>query len=310
MPSWNDLLDQFDEAQKHPDEWLRGTLVDMLLSVSTRRGGRNVAIYGSAFLQKPQAPPQNLQLSHEDINGFMSTIYEMDYSKGLALILHTPGGVTNAAETIVNYLRSKFSDFEVIIPAFAMSAGTMISLGADRIIMGRQSQLGPIDPQMPVPAAGRTMSARAIVDQFEEAKRQIAEDTTAAHAWAPILATLGYGMLREAENALNYGERMVAEWLTRYMFAGAPNAEADAKAAANHFNDAQLHMSHGRRIDRNEARQFKVEVEDLEDDQNLQECVLSAYHLATIIFERTAVTRFIATSHGRQWVKSWAPADG
>jgi len=38
----------------------------------------------------------------------MPIIHGMDSSKGLTLIMHTPGGVTNATETIVDYLRSKF----------------------------------------------------------------------------------------------------------------------------------------------------------------------------------------------------------
>ena len=126
--------------------------------VARLRGNRNVVLYASAFLQKPQAPAQNLQLTAEELNGLMSVIHGMDWPAGLVLILHTPGGLTNAAETIVGYLRSKFSWIEVIVPALAMSAGTMIALSANTIVMGRQSQLGPIDAQLP--AGGRYVSAR------------------------------------------------------------------------------------------------------------------------------------------------------
>ena len=51
-----------------------------------------------------------------------------------------------AAQSFVDYLRSKFTLLEVIVPTFAMSAGTMISLAADVVVMGNQRQLGPIDP--------------------------------------------------------------------------------------------------------------------------------------------------------------------
>jgi hypothetical protein len=101
----------------------------------------------------------------------MSVMFGMTWAKGLTLVLHTPGGVTNAAETLVAYLRSKFTDIEVIVPTYAVSAGTMISLAANRIVMGRQSQLGPIDPQFVV--GHRAQSAQAVVDQFEEAKKEI-----------------------------------------------------------------------------------------------------------------------------------------
>lgn len=234
----------------------------------------------------------------------MSVIYGMDWTKGLTLVLHTPGGVTNAAETIVAYLGSKFSDIEVVVPTYAMSAGTMISLAANRLIMGRQSQLGPIDPQMPM--GGRFVSARAIVDQFERAKTDVLANRDLAHVWAPVLQTLGPALLQEAQNALDYGERMVAGWLEQRMFKEKPNSSEIAARTAAFFNDATSHKSHGRRIDREEARAHNVHVDDLEDDQALQDAVLTAYHLATIVSEKTPATKFLWSSHGRVWMKNWA----
>ncbi len=148
MGAWNDLLTEFsrNKSDEAANNWMLGRQKQTLDRISTKRNNRNVVFYASAFLQKPQANAMSLQLTHEEINGFMSVMFGMDCSKGLTLILHTPGGITNAAESVVAYLYSKFEEIEVIIPAFAMSAGTMISLAADKIIMGRQSQLGPIDP--------------------------------------------------------------------------------------------------------------------------------------------------------------------
>ncbi len=145
MPSWNELLSEFERQQS---EFLKNNLQRYLNEISRLRNGKNVIFYASAFLQKPEVPPSNIQITYEDINGFMATLYGMDWDKGLVLILHTSGGLPNAAETIMEYLMEKFNVIEVIVPTFAMSAGTMISLGANLIIMGRQSQLGPIDPQM------------------------------------------------------------------------------------------------------------------------------------------------------------------
>lgn len=122
----------------------------------------------------------------------------------------------------------------------------------------------------------------------------------------PVLQTLGPALLQEAQNALEYGERMVAGWLEQRMFSGDPDAGALATQTASFFNDASMHKSHGRRIDRDEARAHHVCVEDLEDDQQLQEAVLTAYHLATIIFEKTPATKILLSHHGRMWVKNWA----
>ena len=80
--------------------FLRPEPLKHLQNISRLRGNRHVIFYGSAFLQKPQAPADRLQITHEDVNAFMSVMHGMTWSKNLTLLLHTPGGVTNAAETI------------------------------------------------------------------------------------------------------------------------------------------------------------------------------------------------------------------
>ena len=307
MPAWGDLLEEFN-AQPQPEKalWINRKLQESLNGISGCRDGRNVIFYASAFLQKPQAPANRLQISQEDINGFMSVLYGMDFEKGLTLLLHTPGGLPNAADTLVAYLRSKFpSNLEAIVPVYAMSAGTMIALACDRIVMGRQSQLGPIDPQLMIPTSGRPFSAQAIIEQFEAAKNDISQDISLAHAWAPILQSLGPALLKEAQNARDYGEKMVARWLAKYMFSGHEDPDGRAEATAKYFSDAAEHMSHGRRIDRDEARAQNVVVHDLEDDQPLQEATLTAYHVATLLFEQGPATKFVFGNNGRAVVKNW-----
>ena len=308
MPSWDQLVNKLNNLRndKAANSFVRSESVKCLREIGRLRGNRHVIFYGSAFLQKPQVPADRLQITHEDVNAFMSVMFGMTWSKNLTLVLHTPGGVTNATETLVAYLRSKFTDIEVIVPTYAMSAGTMVSLAANRIVMGRQSQLGPIDPQFLM--GNRAQSARAIVDQFEEAKKEILHNSAAAGVWFPILQTIGPALLQEARNALDYGERMVSQWLEEYMFAGKPNGKNLAKKAAAYFNDATSHKSHGRRIDREEARGQDLDVEDLEDCQELQEAVLTLYHLATIAIEKGPAAKIVHSDLDTMFVKNWAPS--
>ncbi|MBI4566437.1 MAG: serine protease [Planctomycetes bacterium] len=307
MAAWNELLAELEgQPEVEKANWLKRRLEAELHRVGQLRGDRNVVLYASAFLQKPGIPQPWISLTGEEVNGLMSVIYGMDFRKKLTLILHTPGGITNAAESMVSYLHSKFDDIEVIVPTYAMSAGTMICLGSNRIVMGRQSQLGPIDPQLPL--SNRFISARAIVDQFVAAKKEILKNRVAAHIWAPILQSMGPALLVEASNALAYGQKMVEGWLEQRMFRGVERASArrnKAKRAAKYFNDAGLHKSHGRRIGRDEGRQY-VEIEDLESNQELQDAALTAYHLATIAFEHSPVTKLLQSHHGRSWFKNWA----
>lgn len=301
MPSWSDLQDELDRIE--PDK--QGSYISKRVEEYTALIGqhyeRNVLYYASSFLQKPQVPGLFTSITMEDINGFMAGIHGLDFNKGLLLILHTPGGMGEAAQTIVDYLRSKFTDIDVLVPTYAMSAGTMIALGCDRVIMGRQSQLGPTDPQIIVEA--RPFSAHSIVEQFEEAKTQISNNPVLAHAWSPVLRSFGPALLQEARKSISYGQNLVQDWLQEYMFSERSNSETLAKEVATYFGGDQ-HGSHGRRIDRDEARNQQLEVLDLEDDQNLQEDVLTLYHLLTIAFERTAAVKSVASSNGRSWIKN------
>jgi len=301
MPGWSDLQDKLRRVE--PRE--RGDHVAEMLRLSAQKIAelydRNVLYYASSFLEKPQIPGLFTSINMKDINGFMAGVHGHDPSKGLLLILHTPGGMAKAAQTIVGYLRSKFSSIDALVPTYAMSAGTMIALGCDRIVMGRQSQLGPTDPQLIV--GNRPFSAHSLVEQFEKAKADISQNPDLAHAWAPVLRSFGPALLQEAQKSISYGQTLVADWLQKYMFAERPESVDLARAVAAHFGGNQ-HGSHGRRIDRDEARQQQLEIIDLEKDPLLQDEALTLYHLTTIAFEMGPTTKSVISSNGRLWIDS------
>ena len=310
MPSWSDLQSTINGLDPKP----RAEYVDNQLKALAKEIGthydRNVVYYASSFLQKPMVPSTFTSLNMEDINGFMAGIHGHDFDKGLLLILHTPGGMPEAAQTIVDYLRSKFDQIDVLIPTYAMSAGTMIALGCDNVIMGRQSQLGPTDPQLAVGNYGS--SAHSIVDQFNDAKSDISKNPILAHAWAPVLEAFGPALLQEAKKSISYAETLVKDWLSKYMLSDKENGEQIAQSAAKYFA-GNHHGSHGRRINRNDLRSLGIKVTDLEDDQELQELVLTLYHLSTIIFDNSPSSKFVVSSNERLWVKNMQvniPMDG
>lgn len=304
MAFWNELLNEINAINPEKQgDWLRDNLIKSLQSIQKHREDRNVLVYASSFLQKPGVSPNNISINQEEINGYMTTLNGMDWDRGLTLILHTPGGVVTAAETIAEYLRAKFKYIEVIVPTFAMSAGTMISLSSDRIIMGRQSQLGPIDPQMPV-NGGKFVSALAILDQFEKAKADILKDRSLANVWAPILPSLGPALISEATHAIDYSEKIVSGWLSKYMFNGMKDGKSKAQKVAEYFSQGSTKRNHGRRIDRNEGKGQGLIIEDLEQDQQFQDAVLTNYHLLTILFEKTPTTKILMNNKGIAWTKS------
>ncbi len=121
---------------------------------------------------------------------------------------------------------------------------------------------------------------------------------------APNRVELGPALLVEAQNAIDFGESLVARWLASYMLAGQKRAATRGKEIAHFFSDASMHKSHGRRIGREEARGKGLVIEDLEASQDLQEHALTAYHVMTIAFEHSQSGKMLASHAGRQWIKS------
>ena len=76
---------------------------------------------------------------------------------------------------------------------------------------------------------------------------------------------------------------------------------------ARFFNDAAEHKSHGHRIGHEEAHRAGVHIKDFEYDQQLQDDILTAYHLMTIMFEQSPVTKLVWANHGQYWIKNWGP---
>jgi ClpP class serine protease len=83
-------------------------------------------------------PPADVQIGLGDIQGFMEAASNIE-ERELDLVLHSPGGSAEAAESIVNYLRKRFDNIRVYVPLAAMSAATMIALSANEIVMGQHS---------------------------------------------------------------------------------------------------------------------------------------------------------------------------
>jgi ATP-dependent protease ClpP protease subunit len=74
------------------------------------------------------------QIAQDCIILFVELLDKFGPVPKISLVLHTNGGQTSAAWRIVNLMRTFADDFEVIVPFKALSAGTLISLGATREI--------------------------------------------------------------------------------------------------------------------------------------------------------------------------------
>lgn len=96
-------------------------------------------------------PGLETQIHPEVLDYFVDHLDKIKYSKKITLFLYTKGGSTSAAWSIANLIQQFCEEFEVIVPSKALSAGTLICLGAKTIIMTKQATLGPIDPSVNTP---------------------------------------------------------------------------------------------------------------------------------------------------------------
>lgn len=93
-------------------------------------------------------PNLGTQIASDILSPFTEHLDKIGDVDKITLLLYTRGGNTLAAWTLVNLIRNFCHDFEVIIPFNCHSAGTLISLGTNRIVMTKQATLGPFDPSV------------------------------------------------------------------------------------------------------------------------------------------------------------------
>jgi hypothetical protein len=261
-----------------------------------KQTGRDTIIYfSSQGIQRPfPVPASALSVSQDDIQGFMASIHKLKGDK-LDLVLHSPGGSLEAADQIVQYLRAKYGHIRAIVPQNAMSAATMLACACDEIIMGKHSAIGPIDPQMLF--GQMTIPAHTILADFEKARIDITNTPQLGNLWAPRLAILPPGFLNLCEQTIRLAKEKVESWLGKYMFKG--EEQQKAHDIAEWLGNFEEHRTHGRPIGFDLAFEKGLKVIRLEDDQRLQEWVLSVFHATMVTFQTTSCLKVIENHQGK-----------
>lgn len=296
MPTWEEILTKINnlacQNQPSPYDTVR---YECLKSLSDYTG-RNVIGYYSGWLTKPNM--QNADINDTDIQGFMSAINGLDYSKGLDLILHTPGGSPTASESIVFYLRNKFSDIRVIVPQLAMSAGTMIACSANSIVMGLHSSLGPVDPQI------NGIPAYNIIKEFEQAKNDLSHSPQNIGYWRLILEKYPPSIVKIASDSIDLSNELLKKWLSHYMFADVNNSEKEKiiNDISSKLNENDNSKNHGRHFDIKFCKEIGLKTIALEDDDKLQDLVLSLHHAYTLSLSATPAIKIIENQNKKSYI--------
>ena len=296
MATRGKILNQINNLKNGGQDIVRRQYLNKLYKYT----GNDTIIYLASFpCNIPGVSSDAISINLNDINGFMSCLNGLK-SKKLDLIIHSPGGSLEATEQLVLYLRSKYDYIRAIIPQNAMSAASMLACACDEIVMGKHSVIGPIDPQMRLMknnGASYFLPAHSILADFEQAKIDISADKNAANVWVPKLLDIPMGFLDLCNKTIKLSQDKVGEWLDSYMFKNDPIKKGHE--IASWLGDFGEHKTHGRPINIELAKQKGLKVKKLEDDQELQDRVLSVFHAAMLTFDTTQCVKIIENHKGK-----------
>ena len=197
----------------------------------------------------------------DDTMPFVDLLHNVPPGKDVDLLLHTRGGNTDAAEKLIRMMRSKIDTaaLRIIVPEFAESAGTLMVLGADSVVMSDMSELGPIDPQINL--SGIWQSVQHYLDAYDTHAKTLKNDPDNP-ADRIMLGKLDPAILKLCEVATARA-RQAAESLLRHgMFQNSGNL---TKTASELLGTTRW-LSHGQMISWEDARdpQIGLVVEHLE----------------------------------------------
>ncbi len=214
---------------KEKDRYLRQLLIQDIEAAT----GRPLVVYFSQLDQ---------EINHTDPDD-LSEILAGFNGKCADLFIQTPGGDVDATEKIISILRQRLTEYRVIVPSWAKSAGTVIALSSSKIVLGVNSELGPIDPQWrlnnnPVPC------------------ELIAQDPAFPHH-LKAMAALAVQRMRT----------LATDMLKRGMMQGQSDAQIGSFIAK--ISSASGYKSHGAVIDYAEAKHLGLAVEYLGADSDL-----------------------------------------
>lgn len=225
----------------------------------------------------------------------------------LVMLLNTPGGSAEAVEKLVEIIRFHYRDVTFVVPDFAMSAGTILCMSGDRILMDYSSSLGPIDPQVFngkewVPALGYLDKVEQLLEKARHGELSNAEFL--------ILQGLDLALLSRYEQARDLTVRLLKKWLVEYKFrdwavhATTPaikgqavtSAEKEARAEeiAKLLGDNKLWHSHGRMIGLATLKNvLRLRIDDYSNDATLRKLIRSYNDLLVEYLSRGQFKHFM-----------------
>jgi len=214
----------------------------------------------------------------------------LEVSEPIALVINSPGGSARAAYAIARMICRRSGGFTAVVPDAAMSAATLLSLGATRILMADDACLGPLDAQVFDPDEEKQGSVLNEVQALERLRAYSLEavdeamqlllgrtgkriDSLLPHvlrfvaeSMRPLLEKIDVVHYTERARILKVGEEYAVR-LLRPKHPEPPDESRRDQARVIASSLVEKYPEHGFRIDREEARRIGLDVDSPNQEQ-------------------------------------------
>ena len=227
-------------------------------------------------------------------------------ARDLDLIVVSNGGDGNAAETILGICRRYFTGtLRVVVPLYAKSAATLLALGGDEILMGENSELGPIDAQVETiqDNAPQQISADHFLRAHSEATTNLGSNDPSQVMAAQIqLAQLSPAFLQYCQDLMTFAKDMATKQLKNHMFQA--ECAKDGKTwkkridqIADNLLSSSTYLTHGRLIGIDTIRESDdlkhLKVTELDPKDDYTQCLNELLMRTEIVAHRANVGKWL-----------------
>jgi len=282
---------------------LEGERKLQLKRISQLREGRDILVIASDLTKA--LPNISTALDYSDILPVQDQLSALR-GNAVDIILETPGGAAEVAEDIVRQIRAKYDRVGMIVPGWAKSAGTILAMAGDEILMGGISALGPIDPQIGF-TTGKRFSADAFLEGLTKIKEEVQKAGKLNAAYIPILQNISPGEIQNCINARLFSQELVREWLVEYKFKfwethsstrKAVTMDEKRKRAAEIAEALCSHsrwLTHNRSIRKEDLESLGLKITDYTANVDLNDAITRYYTLLKMTFDMVNVYKMFET---------------
>lgn len=160
--------------------------------------------------------------------------------------------------------------------------------------------MGPIDPHL------NGFPALGIIEEFERACQEVKEEPSKIPIWQAIISQYEPAFLSQCQHAVEWSNSFVEEQLRTVMFSDDPDAAQKAKVVTGKLSDYGVNRTHERHIHAEECRELGLKIDFVEEDQDLQDLVMTVHHCYMHSLQNTNVIRIVENQLGAAFVKGLA----